>query len=266
VTAGLDLAGRVALVTGAGSGIGAATAVALGVRGAAVAVTDVNVASARAVAKRITAAGGMARAVHLDVSDEESVASAFSSVAATEGSVSLVAHAAGILHIAPAIDTTSTDFDRVLAVNLRGTFLVNLAAARAMIRERVNGAIVNISSIHAVLSEPNAAAYTAAKGGVEAMTRTFASEWAEHGIRVNIVRPGATYTALTADIYTPEVLAALALRVPMGRPAQPEEIASAVLYLLSPESSYLTGTAIDVDGGYIMNGALPRVAYERPQP
>jgi NAD(P)-dependent dehydrogenase (short-subunit alcohol dehydrogenase family) len=244
-----DLTGSVALVTGAGSGIGEATAIALADRGAKVAVSDIQLAAAHRVAEAIMASGGTAAAVHMDVSDEQSVATAFSSVREMWDAPTLVAHCAGVLHIAPALETTLADFERVLGVNLRGTFLVNLEASRGMIAAGTGGSIVNVSSIHAVLSEPNASAYTAAKGGVEAMTRTFASEWSEHGIRLNIVRPGATFTALTAELYTPEVLNALAARVPMRRPAQPAEIATAISYILGPEASYITGTALDVDGG-----------------
>lgn len=258
-----DMTGQVALVTGGGSGIGEATAIELASRGARVVVADLNATSAHRVSDAIVAAGGAARPQQLDVSDETSVAAAFAAVVEEWATPTLIAHAAGVLHVAPALDTTVHDFDRVLSVNLRGTFIVSLAAARAMTAAGLPGSIVNVSSIHAVLSEPNAAAYTAAKGGVEAMTRTFASEWAPHGIRVNIVRPGATYTALTAEIYTPEVLAALTARVPMKRPAQPQEIAAVIAFLLSPSASYLTGTAVDVDGGYIMHGGLPDVAYER---
>lgn len=118
-----------------------------------------------------------------------------------------------------------------------------------------------MSSIHAVLSEPNASVYTAVKGGLEAMSRTFASEWASLGVRVNCVRPGATVTALTAELYTPEILAALAQRIPMRSPAQPEQIAAAICFLASDDADYCTGTTLDVDGGYVMHGGLPGTEY-----
>ena len=130
-----------------------------------------------------------------------------------------------------------------------------------MIAGGITGSIVNVTSIHAVISEPNASAYTAAKGGIEAMSRTFASEWAKYGIRVNCVRPGATRTSLTEELYTDGILNALALRIPLKHPASPEQIAAGICFLASPDADYITGTALDVDGGYIMDGSLPQIEY-----
>lgn len=251
----------VALVTGGGSGIGAATARALAAEGLRVVVTDVRARSAEDVARSIADAGGTAMSRRMDVSDEREVTAVFADVSKAWDTPVQVAHAAGVLHFAPALETTVASFDDLLRVNLTGTFIVDVVAAKALRSSQQHGAIVNVSSIHAQLSEPSASAYTAAKGGVEAMSRTFASEWASLGIRVNCVRPGATRTALTEAIYTPQVLAALAQRIPMQRPATAEEIANALVYLLSPRASYITGTTLDVDGGYVMNGSLPGTAY-----
>lgn len=257
----MNFSGQVAVVTGGGSGIGAATAELLAASGAKVAILDIDEQGARATAAEIEAAGGTAVALVADVSDEAVVGAALDDVIARWGAPQVVINCAGILHVASALDTTVDAFDRVIRVNLRSVFLVSVLAARRMIAARLPGSIVNVSSIHAVLSEPNAAAYTASKGGIEALSRTFASEWAPHGIRVNCVRPGATRTALTDALYTKEVLAALAERIPMRHPATPEDVARGIAFLASSDASYCTGTTLDVDGGYVMNGSLPGTEY-----
>lgn len=253
---------KTALVTGGGSGIGQAVAQLLAEHGHSVAVADISLESAAATAHGIRDSGGQAVSIKVDVSDDRSVQDGFSEATRLLKSFpQLVVNCAGILHFARAIETSVTDFDRVVRVNLRGTFLVSTEAARGLIAAGLPGSIVNVSSIHAVLSEPNASSYTASKGGVEAMSRTFASEWAPESIRVNCVRPGATKTALTAGIYTPEVLRALAQRIPQERPAVPREIAEGIVFLVSDRAAYITGTTLDIDGGYIMNGSLPAADY-----
>jgi len=252
---------RVAIVTGGASGIGEATARRMAADGAAVAILDVDKAAGSASALAIRRAGGSAIALAVDVSDEAAVGEATAAVVRELGLPNVLVNCAGILHVAPAVETTTEAFDRVIRINLRSVFVMTMAVTRGLIDAGQPGAIVNVSSIHAVLSEPNASAYTAAKGGIEAMSRTFASEWAEHRIRVNTVRPGATRTALTDDLYTPRVLAALAQRIPMMRPAAPSEIAAGICFLASDEASYITGTTLDIDGGYIMDGSLPDAKY-----
>ncbi|BDZ47477.1 SDR family NAD(P)-dependent oxidoreductase [Naasia aerilata] len=253
--------GRAAIVTGGASGIGEATASRLAQEGAAVAIIDRDRAGADRVVDQIRASGGSALAVETDVSDPTSVDLAIDEVAASIGTPSVVINCAGILHVAPLLETSLDDFDRVLRVNLRSVFIVSTAAARRLVEAGLPGALVNVSSIHAAISEPNASAYTAAKGGIEALTRTMATELAVHGIRVNYVRPGATRTALTEQIYTEEVLAALAQRVPLRIPATPEQVAAGICFLASDEAGYCTGTGIDIDGGYIMDGSLPGTVY-----
>jgi NAD(P)-dependent dehydrogenase (short-subunit alcohol dehydrogenase family) len=147
-------------------------------------------------------------------------------------------------------------------VNLRGVFFLTQAVARRMVEAGTPGRIVNVSSVHAVVSEPIAAPDTASKGGLEAMTRTIATELAPHRITVNCVRPGATRTRMSDPIYTPAILDALAGRVPLQEVAPPEWVASAICYLASDESVYTTGACLDVDGGYAMNGGLPGISYE----
>lgn len=253
---------RVAVVTGAGSGIGEATAVRLALGGAAVAIFDVDPRASAETAAAIIASGGSAAAFAVDVSDEAAVNEGLTVVEDTLGLPTILVNCAGILHVAPALDTTLEAFDRVIRVNLRSVFVTTVGFARRLVASGAGGAVVNVSSIHAVLSEPNASAYTAAKGGIEAMSRTFASEWSAHGIRVNTVRPGATRTALTAALYSDRILAALAQRIPMMRPAMPDEIAAGICFLASDDASYITGTTLDIDGGYIMDGSLPDAPYE----
>ncbi|MEO3863616.1 SDR family oxidoreductase [Acrocarpospora sp. B8E8] len=175
--------------------------------------------------------------------------------------VDVLANVAGILHIAPFLQVTRAHWDRVLAVNLTGVFFLSQAVARIMVDHATPGRIVNVSSVHAVVSEPNAAPYTATKGGLEAMTRTMASELAPHGITVNCVRPGATRTVMSESIYTPEIVSSLQAKIPLGKIAPPEWVASAIAYLASEEACYTTGACLDVDGGYAMDGSLPGTAY-----
>ena len=251
----------IAIVTGGGSGIGRATAERLSREGAQVVILDVDQDRAELVVASVTTCGGTASFLHTDVSDDRAVESAFDEIVTRFGVPNIVVSCAGILHVAPALDTTLTAFDRVISINLRSVFMVSVAAARRMIAGGITGSIVNVTSIHAVISEPNASAYTAAKGGIEAMSRTFASEWAKYGIRVNCVRPGATRTSLTEELYTDGILNALALRIPLKHPASPEQIAAGICFLASPDADYITGTALDVDGGYIMDGSLPQIEY-----
>lgn len=200
--------------------------------------------------------------INADVSSRQQVDEATRQVLDTFGHIDILVNNAGILRVAPALETPDEMFDLVLANNLRSVFLFSTAVGRSMVAAGKGGRIVNISSIHAVLSEPNASAYTAAKGGVEAYSRTLASELASHRITVNCVRPGATWTDLSRPLYTPEVLRALEMRVPLGSPCQPESIAAGVAYLASDEASYVTGSTLDIDGGYIMDGSLPAMRYQ----
>lgn len=252
---------NVAIVTGAGSGIGEATAHLLAERGSHVVVWDIDDEGAARTVDSIHRSGAEATLVVADVSNESAVEFELDRLQSSGLRPDVLVNSAGVLHVKPALETTLEAFDRVVRINLRGVFVLSTALARRLSSDGRTGSIVNVSSIHAVLSEPNASAYTASKGGVEALTRTFASEWARLGIRVNAVRPGATRTALTDAIYTPDVLRAIEERVPMRRPAVPAEIASVICFLASDEASYMTGTCLDVDGGYIMDGSLPRTAY-----
>ncbi|MEV6868201.1 SDR family oxidoreductase [Streptosporangium subroseum] len=247
---------KVAVVTGADSGIGRATAVRLLSEGATVVAADINHTRpwAEAGDKRL-------HQLTLDVSEPDAAERLEEYLRGEFERIDVLANVAGILHIAPFLQVTRADWDRVLAVNLTGVFFLSQAVARVMVDHATPGRIVNVSSVHAVVSEPNAAPYTATKGGLEAMTRTMASELAPHGITVNCVRPGATRTAMSEPIYTPEILSSLKAKIPLGKIAPPEWVASAIAYLASEEACYTTGACLDVDGGYAMDGSLPGTAY-----
>ncbi|WP_424528035.1 SDR family NAD(P)-dependent oxidoreductase [Sphaerisporangium viridialbum] len=247
---------KVAVVTGADSGIGRATAVRLLREGATVVAVDLK--HTRPWPDHVE---GRLRLLDLDVADLDAAQSLEEYLRGEFQQVDVLANVAGILHIAPFLQVSRADWDRVIAVNLTGVFFLSQAVAGIMVDHGTPGRIVNVSSVHAVVSEPNAAPYTATKGGLEAMTRTMASELAPFGITVNCVRPGATRTNMSEPIYTPEIVSSLTAKIPLGKIAPPEWVASAIAYLASEEACYTTGACLDVDGGYAMDGSLPGTAY-----
>jgi len=251
---------KVAVVTGGGSGIGEACARRLSSEGASVVVADVDQQAALRVASEIEASNGRSIAVATDVSKPEEVERMLEATAQF-GGIDVLVNNAGVLRLGPIVEVTDEDWDFTIGTNLSSVFFCARGAARRMIDQGRGGRIVSISSIHAVLSEPNAGPYTASKGGIEALSRTMASELAPHSITVNCVRPGATWTNLSRPLYTEEVLRALNLRIPLKEIAQPDWIASAVAWFASEEGRYCTGTTLDVDGGYIMDGSLPQTVY-----
>jgi NAD(P)-dependent dehydrogenase (short-subunit alcohol dehydrogenase family) len=247
---------KVAVVTGADSGIGRATATRLVDEGATVFAVDI-----RHTQPWPELGAGRLHLVDLDVAHPDAPEQLQASLRSEARQVDVLANVAGILHIAPFLQVSRKDWDRVLAVNLTGVFFLSQAVARIMVDKQTPGRIVNVSSVHAVVSEPNAAPYTATKGGLEAMTRTMATELAPHGITVNCVRPGATRTKMSEAIYTTDVVRSLVAKIPLGKIAPPEWVASAICYLASDEACYTTGACLDVDGGYAMDGSLPGTAY-----
>ncbi|MEV6012974.1 SDR family oxidoreductase [Streptomyces sp. NPDC051976] len=248
--------GKVAVVTGAASGIGRATAIRLLDEGATVVAVDLehDESYPEKYQNRL-------HQVCLDVADPDAVLHLRAFLQEYFQRIDVLANVAGILRIAPFLEVTRADWDRVIAVNLSGVFFLSQAVARIMVDTGTRGRIVNVSSVHAVVSEPNAAPYTATKGGLEAMTRTMASELAPHGITVNCVRPGATYSQMSDPIYTPDIVRSLKAKIPLGEIAPPEWVASALCYLASDEARYTTGACLDVDGGYAMDGSLPGAEY-----
>ncbi|GAB3121402.1 SDR family NAD(P)-dependent oxidoreductase [Glaciibacter psychrotolerans] len=253
--------GITAVVTGAGAGIGRATATRLANEGAKLALIDINQESIDELAASLGESGCTANAYRADVCSSDAATAVIAQIAAEMGTPQVLVNNASVLRLASAAETPLELFDAVISTNLRSVFTFSQAVARLLIAAKLPGSIVNVSSIHAVISEPNASAYTAAKGGIEAMSRTFASEWASAGIRVNCVRPGATWSEMTTPIYTKEIQRAIAQRVPMGRIGDASEIAAGICFFASPDSSYCTGTTLDIDGGYIMDGSLPGTVY-----
>jgi NAD(P)-dependent dehydrogenase (short-subunit alcohol dehydrogenase family) len=247
-----DLEGRIVLVTGGGSGIGRATALVLGARGASVVVADVDEASARETANQI-GADARAGAVHADVSDPESVERMVASTVDRFGALDWACNIAGVSNEQkPFTDHTLAEWQRVIDVDLTGVFLCMQQELRQMVTQG-RGAIVNVSSGAGVVAAPGQPQYTAAKHGVLGLTKQAAQEYARNGIRVNAVLPGQTETVpmrayLDAQ---PDHGERILRRLPAGRMATPEEIAESIVWLCSDAASYVNGVSLLVDGGLI---------------
>jgi NAD(P)-dependent dehydrogenase (short-subunit alcohol dehydrogenase family) len=247
-------ADSVAIVTGAADGIGWATANRLSEDVAHVVVVDFRGDAARERALELGADHAWYAA---DVTSQDDVVAMVREVVSRFGRIDVVVNNAGVGDQAgPTVDQSIEAFDRVLNVHLRGTFLVSREVAKVMIPQRA-GSIVNLSSIAGLSGIPARNAYGAAKAGIAAMTRAMACEWARSGIRVNAVAPGYVRTTLVGDLERRGALDARSIeaRTPMGRMAQPEEIAEAISFLASPRASFITGTTLNVDGGWLAFGA-----------
>ncbi|MDR3472462.1 MAG: SDR family oxidoreductase [Devosia sp.] len=245
--------GQAVIVTGGGNGIGRAAALLLAAAGASVAVLDKHSEQAAAVAAEIAGTGGTATAYPVDVTDENGLTAAFDDFAGKGGRLDILVNNAGMAIRAPATELSLEDWNRVVAVNLTGMFLCARLAARHMRRFGTGGAIVNTASIMGLSGGlyPNVA-YQTTKGGVVNMTRALALEWAADRIRVNAVAPTYVNTRFIAALTgNAEVLATIKAATPMGRLAEPEEIAEAILFLASPAAAMITGTILPVDGGYL---------------
>jgi glucose 1-dehydrogenase len=243
--------GKIALVTGAGGGIGGAGAEGLGREGAAVLCTDVDAAAAEATAGRIRAAGGRAAGLGLDVRDRAAVDAAVAAAVREFGRLDVLAECAGISHRLNFLDLDVETWDRIIAVNLTGMFHLGQAAARQMAKQGGGGSIINITSQLAEVARPERAAYVASKGGGRSLTHAMAVDLAAHNIRVNAIAPGPTLTGLTRASYTdPEARRATEALIPLGRLGQPDDLVGAVLFLASDESRWVTGSTVTVDGGY----------------
>jgi 3-oxoacyl-[acyl-carrier protein] reductase len=247
---GRTLDGKFAIVTGGASGIGRAVAVALAADGAAVAVLDVQ--DANGTADAIAAAGGQAWAARCDVSREASILAAYDGYRARFGErLDVLVQCAGIQIERPVLTTSAADFDRVFAVNVRGTFLVGREALRMMTAQPSGGRVINVASELAYLGRSLYSVYTASKGAVLTLTRAWAREFAPH-VLVNCVAPGPTDTPLlSAATMSPDVLEA-EQDIPLRRIARPEEIAATAVFLAGPGGSFYTGACLSPNGGAVM--------------
>jgi NAD(P)-dependent dehydrogenase (short-subunit alcohol dehydrogenase family) len=247
------LEGKAALITGAGSGIGRACAQMFAREGARVALAGRRLEPLNAVAKEITVAGGEAMAVPCDVSQRASVEAAVAAVAKGFGRLDVVVNNAGALLVATVAETSDEDWNRLLAVNLTGTFLVSRAALPEL-RKAGGGSIINIGSILGLVAMKQRAAYAASKGGVTTLTKAMALDHAGEGIRVNCICPAIVETELVAQLFAkqrdPDALRReRASQIPLGRMGRPEDVAYLALFLASEESAWLTGAALPLDGG-----------------
>jgi NAD(P)-dependent dehydrogenase (short-subunit alcohol dehydrogenase family) len=245
-----NLHGQVIVITGASQGIGAACAQRLARDGAAVALWDVDDSRGATLAAALTAEGQRATYLHCDVSKKAEVDAAVAGTLAAFGRVDGLVNNAGIFKAADFLEITEADWDAVIDINLKGSFLVGQAVAREMVKTG-GGAIVNMSSVNSVMAIPSIASYNASKGGINQLTRVMALSLADHGIRVNAVAPGtiATELAKNAVLGSEEARARIMSRTPMKRLGEPGEIADVAAFLLSSAASYMTGEIVYVDGG-----------------
>jgi glucose 1-dehydrogenase len=248
----MRLQGKIAVVTGGARGIGLAIAKRYVAEGAKLAIADMNVSAGEAAAAALGRTN--CRFIAADVGDARSVERLISETCDVYGAVDILVNNAGIVHAGDFLDIAEADFDRVMRVNLKGAFLVGQAAAKRMVVQikagRPPGAIINMSSINAVVAIPNQVPYCVSKGGLNQLTKVMALSLAPHGIRVNAVGPGSIMTDILKTIATDkEAKRKILSRTPLGRIGDTEEVASLALFLASPESSYITGQTVYADGG-----------------
>jgi 3-oxoacyl-[acyl-carrier protein] reductase len=242
-----DLGGQVAIVTGAGRGLGRLIAEVLAAAGARVACVDVQPDLLAETVERITAAGGTAEAFPCDVTNSQRVGEVVDAVVEKWGGLGILVNNAGITRDNVVMRMNDDQFDAVISVNLRGTFLFTRAAARPMMKGR-RGRIINMASVSGMMGNPGQANYSASKAGVIGLTRTVARELAGRNITVNAVAPGFIATEMTAALGD-QIVEEVKKRTPLGRLGEPQDVADAVLFLASDAASFITGHVLVVDGG-----------------
>ncbi len=248
----LGLRGKVVVITGGGGGIGRATALAFAREGATVVVSDINLEAAQAVAEEVRALGVPALAVRTDVADPEDAQRLIATTLEHFGRIDVLVNNAGIFQSKPLDDLTAAEWDRVMAVNLRGAFLCAQAALGPMKAQR-SGQIINLGSLAGQVGGIVAGAnYAASKAGIICLTKSLAKNAGPFGIRVNCVNPGVIDTPMTQP-WPPEARAALVQQTPLGRLGRPEEVANAIVFLASDAASFIHGAHLDVNGGIYMD-------------
>jgi NAD(P)-dependent dehydrogenase (short-subunit alcohol dehydrogenase family) len=248
-----DLSGKVALVTGSSRGIGASIARLLAAQGAQVIVSSRKQEACEAIVEQIQKEGGKAEAIACHIGEMESITALFSQIRERHGRLDiLVNNAAANPYFGPILETSLEAFQKTVDVNIRGYFFASVEGGRLM-KEKGGGAIVNVASINAENPGMYQGIYSVTKAAIVSMTKAFAKECAGFNIRVNALLPGATDTKFAATLVKNEkILNQLMPHVPMQRVAQPDEMAGAVLYLVSPAASYTTGSCLTVDGGFLI--------------
>jgi 3-oxoacyl-[acyl-carrier protein] reductase len=246
----MDLQGQRALVTGASRGIGKATALMLGGRGATVVGTATTEAGAQSITEYLRAEGVQGSGVQLDVTSEAKIDSVVAELEKAHGSISILVNNAGITQDSLAMRMKESEWDAVIDTNLKSVFRLSKAVLRGMLKERW-GRIINITSVVGSSGNAGQINYAAAKAGVAGMTRSLAREISSRGITVNCVAPGFIDTDMTREL-TEAQRAGLLQQIPLGRLGNPEEVAAAVAFLASPQAAYITGTTLHVNGGMYM--------------
>jgi glucose 1-dehydrogenase len=250
---------KVAIVTGSDSGIGRGIAIEFAKQGATVVVNYVhNQQKAQEVQQTIEKNNGKVLVLQADVSQVQQAQGLIQQTVEHFNRLDIIVNNAGMEIHSPFVDVTEEQFDRVLSVDLKGVFFCAQAAAREMIKRKIQGRIINISSVHEDLAMPKNAPYCCAKGGVRMLMRTIALELAPYNITVNNIAPGAIHTPIDADVEAdPEKMAALLKEIPLHRMGQPDEVAKLAVYLASDAAAYVTGSTYVIDGGLMINtGAL----------
>lgn len=253
----VELTGKQALVVGASGAIGRSLSMSLARAGAEVTILGRNTQKLEKIRQEILALGGHAYCVCADLTDKEQIEHAVGQTIERSARIDVLVNAAGVQARKPALDLTEEDWDRVLTVNLKSVFHCCQAAARSMAQQSA-GAIINVSSLTAVIGLPQLAAYCASKGGVAQLTKALAVEWAPLGIRVNAVAPGRIRTPMTESLFQDDDVRESFLRlIPMHRPGLPEDLGGVVVFLASDAAQYVTGQTIYVDGGWLASGGNP---------
>jgi 2-deoxy-D-gluconate 3-dehydrogenase len=247
-----SLTGKCGIVTGAGSGIGRAMARGLAEAGARVAVVGRNLDRLQVAAEEMSSAGLTVIPVQFDIAKTEKIPALVDQVLEKFGRIDFLFNNAGTIHRAPTEDFPKEEWDRVINVNLTGPFILAQTVARQMIEQKIEGKIVNTSSLIAVFGGKTVPAYAASKGGLTQLTKAMCNDWGQYGIRVNAIGPGWVKTDLTQALQKDDSrYREITARIPLGRWADPDDLAGLAVFLASDASNYITGQVIFIDGGYL---------------